>query len=75
MTTKYDITLKECADLLGLSYENNLRNSHEKTLKNRKIRSKKIGRQWMVCGKDITKHIHTVISETKKDLKRMGVKV
>ena len=55
MTTKYDITLKECAERLGLSYENNLRNSHEKTLKNRKIRSKKIGRQWMVCGKDVEK--------------------
>ena len=74
MTTKYDITLRECAERLNLSYENNLRNSHEKTLKNRKIRSKKIGRQWMVCGKDIINHIHNVISETKKDLKRMGVK-
>jgi hypothetical protein len=74
MTTKYDITLRECANLLGLSFDTNLRNSHAVTLAKRKIRSKKFGQQWMVCGKDITKHIHTVISETKKDLKRMGVK-
>ena len=57
MTTKYDLTLRECAERLKLSYENNLRNSHEKTLKNRKIRSKKIGRQWMVCGKDVEKFL------------------
>ena len=55
MRLNYDLTLRETANILGLSFDTNLRNSHAVTLAKRKIRSKKFGQQWMVCGKDVEK--------------------